>query len=91
MHTPQAGTVSTSFTLGTAAVEEILCARMTNTIMLPEGALVTENEVDKPMVSKLKGIGLNMVALPQEMLYVLQDGVTTELRAREGRTLQVMS
>ena len=49
----------------------MLHTRMTNTIVLPEGALVTANEVDKPTVSALKGIGINMVALPQETLYVL--------------------
>lgn len=59
----------------------------TNNIVLPEGALVTENEVDKPMVSALKGVGINMVALPWETLYVLQDRVTIELRAREDRVL----
>ena len=57
----------------------MLHARMTNTILLLEGALVTENEVERPMVGGLKGIEINMVVLPQETLYVLQDGVTTEL------------
>ena len=64
---------------------------MTNTIVLPEGALVIENEADRPMVSGLKGIGINMAALTWETLYVLQDGVTVELRAKEGCALQVMS
>lgn len=91
MHTPQAGTVSTSLTVGTSKVEEMLCARMTNTIVLPYGALITKNEADRSMVSKLSGIGLNVVMLPREMLYVLHDGITTELRAREGRVLQVIS
>ena len=71
--------------------EEMSCARMTNTIVLPEGALVIENEANMPMVSGLKGIGLNMAALPRETLYVLQDEVTAEMRAKEGRPLQVMS
>lgn len=43
------------------------------------------------MVSGLKGLRINMDALPRETLYVLQDGVTIELRAREGHVLQVMS
>ena len=43
------------------------------------------------MVTTLQGIGINMATLPQEMLYVLHDGITAELRARESRTLQVLS
>ena len=52
-----------------------MCSRMTNTIVLLEGALVIENEADKPTVSALKGVWINMAALPQETLYVLQDKV----------------
>lgn len=91
MRTPQAGTLSTSLAVGMVAAEKMLYTCMTNTIVLPEGALVTENEVDKPTISALKGVGINMVALPQETLYVLQDRVTAELRDREGRALQVLS
>ena len=70
--------------------EEMLRARMTNTIVLLEGAIVTENEADRPMVRGLKGVGINMVALPRETLYVLQDGFTAELHASEVHALQVM-
>lgn len=91
MRIPQAGAVSTSLAVGTSAAEEMLRAQMTNTIVVPDGALVTENKADRPMVSELKGIGLNVIALPQETLYVLQDGITAKLRAREGRALQVIS
>jgi len=83
--------MSTSLVVDTLVAEEMLHARMTNTIVLPDGALITENEVDRPMVSNLKGIGLNVVMLPLEMLYILLDGVTIELRARESHTIQVMS
>lgn len=38
--TPQAGTMSTSLALGTTTTEEMLCACMTYTIVLPKGALV---------------------------------------------------
>ena len=76
VHTPQAGIVSTSLALGMDMTKEMLRTQMTNTIMLLEGLLVTENEANRPMVSRLKGNGINMVALPREMLYVLQDGVT---------------
>lgn len=55
------------------------------------GSTHYRNEAERPMVSRLKRIRLNMVALPQETLYVLQDRVIAELRAREGHALQVMS
>lgn len=61
-----------------AMVEEMLCVGMTNTIVLPKGALVIENESDRPTVSVFKGVGINMVVLPRETLYVLQDSVTIE-------------
>ena len=83
--------MSTSVVIGTSAVEEMLHTRVTNTIVLPDGALIAENEADRPMVSSLKGVGLSMVVLPWEMPYLLQDGVTIEIRARESRTLWVMS
>lgn len=66
-------------------------ARMINTIVLPNGALVIENKVDSPMVNTLKGVGINMATLPWETLYVLQDRVTTKLSAREGHALEVLS
>ena len=69
----------------------MLRAWMKNTIVLPEGALVTSNEVDMPSVSALKGLGVNLAALPCETLYVLQDGITAQLRARESHVLQVLS
>lgn len=81
----------TSLEVGTPIAEEMLHARITNTIVLPKGALVTENKANRPMVNVLKGVRINMVVLPREMLYVVQDGVTAELRARENRALQVMS
>lgn len=71
MHTPQAGTLLTSLAVGMSAVEEILHALMTNTIVLLEGALVTENKADRPTVIALKGVGINMDVLPRETLYVL--------------------
>ena len=39
----------------------------------------------------IKGLGLNLVALPRETLYLLQDGIMTELCARESRAIQVLS
>jgi len=65
----------------------MLRAQTTNTLVLLEGALVTTNESDRPTVSTLKGIGINMAALPRETLYVLHDGITAKLQARESRAL----
>ena len=64
---------------------------MMNTIVLQEGTLVTSNKADRPLVSNLKGLEVNLVALLHETLYVLQDGITAELQARESHALQVLS
>ena len=52
---------------------------------------MTKNEAGRPTVSVLKGLGINMATLSWETLYVLQDGITVELWARESRVLQVLS
>jgi len=87
VRTPQAGLVSTRLKIGTSAAEEMLHTRVTNMIVLPDGALITAKEADRPTVNSLKGVGLNMATLPRETLYLLQDGVITELQARENRAL----
>lgn len=71
VHTPRDGTLSTSLVVGTVVAEQMLRAWKTNTIVLPEGAPFTANEADQPTASALKGIGINMVALSWETLYVL--------------------
>lgn len=43
VHTPQAGTLSNNLVVRTVVAEEMLCTHMTNTIVLPERTLVTEN------------------------------------------------
>jgi len=58
--------------------------RMANTIVLPEGALVLADAMDRMMVSMMKGLGLNLVALPRKILYQLQYGITTEMHTRES-------
>ena len=90
VRTPQAGRVSTSLTIDTSATKEKLRIRVTNMIVLPDGELTIEKEANRPTVRSLKGVGLNMAVLPQETLYLLQDGVIAELRARECRAIQVM-
>ena len=88
---PLAGTFSNDLAVGTTVAEKMLRARVTNTVVLLEGALVTQNEADRPTVSTLKGLNINMAALPRDTLYVLQDGITVELPARESCVLQVFS
>lgn len=66
-------------------------AQIKNTIMLPEGVLVTSDEADKFSISMMKGLSVNLASLMCETLYLLQDGITVELRARESRALQVIS
>lgn len=83
--------MSTSLVIGTSEAAKMLHTKDSNAIVLPDGALTAENEADKPTVSTLKGVGLNPAVLPREALHLLQDGVITELRAREHRTLQVIS
>lgn len=91
MCTPQAGTLLTSLVVGMVTAKEMLCAHMANSITLPKGALVIENQVNRATVSVLKGVGINMAMLPQETLYVPQDKVTAKMWAREGHTPQVLS
>jgi len=91
VRTPQAGTLLTRLAVGITAAKEMLRTHTTNIIVLSDRALVTANEADQYTVSTLKGMGINMVALPQETLYVLQDGITVELRDRESHALQVLS
>jgi len=66
---PQEGIMSTHVTVATSTAEKMLCTRMANTIVLPEGALVSADAMDQMTVSMMKGLGLNLVALLGEMLY----------------------
>jgi len=75
----------------TSVVDVMLHTRVTNVVPLPNRALTTENEADRPIISSLKGVGVNMAMLPREMLYHLQDGVTIKLRAWKSHALQGMT
>lgn len=68
----------------TSATEKMVHTSTMNTLVLPIGTIVAEVEGD------MRGWGLNLAALPRETLYQLQDGVITELCAREGCTLQIV-
>jgi len=63
--------MSNSLAINALVVEEMLRTRVTNMIVPLNGALTTEKESDRPMVSSLKGVALNMATLPWEMLYLL--------------------
>lgn len=63
--------MSTSLTIGTLEASQMLHAKVSNMIVLPDGALTTKNEADRPTASTLKGVGLNLVALPGEALHLL--------------------
>ena len=76
---------------GTSATEQLLWAKMANTIALQVGALTADNVEDRAVVGWLTGLGLNLATLPQDVLYQLHDGTTMELRAREGHAVQILS
>ena len=55
--------MSTNLAIGTSEATEMLCAKDSRVIVLPDGALTTENEDYRPIVSALNGVGLNLAAL----------------------------
>jgi len=65
----------------------MLCMKMANMIAFPEEALVSKSTMDQVMLNTMKGIGLNLVSLPCDTLYQLQDGITAELCASEIREI----
>ena len=71
----QAGTVSTSLAVGTSEAADMLRMKASSVIVLLDGALTTKNEVERPTLNALKGVGLNLAALLREALHLLQDGV----------------
>lgn len=50
-------------------------------IELSNGSMTIVVEANKATISTLKGIGVDLVALPSEALHTVQDGVITKLRA----------
>lgn len=60
-------------------------------VALPDGSLSTKVVADKAIVIFLKNISLNLDALPNEFLHTLQVGVIAEVKAREQRTLSLIS
>ena len=71
----------TSVAIGTLEAMEMLGARDPRAIVLPDRALTTTIDIDRPTVSDLKGMGLNLATLPNKLLYLLWDGVIGKLLA----------
>ena len=67
----QVGMVSTNLAIGTLEDANMLRMRASSALVLPNGALTTENEDEKPTFSALKGMRLTLVALPREALHLL--------------------
>lgn len=65
-----------------SATEQLLRAKMANKIVLSKGALTTDRLEDSAAVGRLKGLGLNLATLPQDILYQLQDGAMVDLHAQ---------
>ena len=61
----------TSLAIGTLEAAEMLRAKVCSVIVLPDGEKITKNEADKPTISALKGVGLNLAVLPGEALHLL--------------------
>jgi len=65
---PQLSMIAAHGAMRTSTTKQLLLAKMANTITLPVGALVADNIEDKGVVGLLMGLGLNMAALPREVL-----------------------
>lgn len=88
---PQTGTMAQYVATGIAEAEQMLRDHMNNPFVLTEGMLVAASECDRAAISSMRGVSLNLAALPCEILYQLQDGVIAELRAWEGYAIQVLN
>lgn len=89
--TSQTSMVSRKLAISASEATDMLCAKTSSEIVMPDGVLTTKNEADRPIVSALKGVELNLEALPHEALHLLHDDVIAELRCYEHYTLQVIS
>lgn len=70
---------------------ELVCSMDPWAVVLPNGTLTTEAEVDRATVSAIKKFGLNLVVLPSESLHTLLDGVIMEIQAWEQCALNVIN
>lgn len=85
--TGQVSTAQTSLGPRTGQATKMVRSTDLQAVTLPKGSQSTKSADDKVIVSTLKNIVLNLTALPNEYLHMLQTGVTTQLRAWEKHTL----
>jgi len=79
----QINTASTSLAPGTTQAVDIFRSLDLREFALPDGSLSTEVADDKVIMGSLKKISLNLVALPNEYLHMLQAHVTKKFIAQE--------
>jgi len=87
----QATTNQVSLTLGTSQAAELVGTLDLRTITFLDGSIHTESSDDHIILSTIKNIGLNIVALSNETLHALHMGVEDELRTRKQCTLNLIS
>jgi len=88
---PQEGKLPVYGATGTSTTEQLLWAKMANSVALQEGAVTAETMEDRDVVGQIKGLVLNLVALLRDILYQLQVRATTKLHTREGHVVQMLS
>jgi len=81
--TTQASAEQASLAPATSQAAELVRTLDLRTISLLEGSLHVESSDDRIILSTLKIIGMNIEALPNEILHVMNARVTKELKARE--------
>lgn len=79
----QGSAASRSLVPQTSNAAEMVCSMDPQAFAQLDGALTAEIEVDRAIFSALKKCRLNLAVLRSEVLHTLQDGLITELRARE--------
>lgn len=85
------GMMTPHIAVGTSETKQMLRAHIANTLVLRKGTVLAVVKGDQATKSQVKGWGLNLAALPREIICQLQDGVTAELHTKKGRALQVLS
>jgi len=89
--TEQVSTDQASLALGTSQATELVRTLDLQTIAFPYGSLHTETIDYRIILSTIKNIGLNIVALSNKTLHALHAGMIDELRAKEQCTFNLIS
>lgn len=56
-----------------------------------EGTLLAKSKEDNAQLEKIKGVGMNLLALPLQTFHALHHGVLDELRIREQCALSMIN